>query len=172
MKYSIAKQYCVRAGLKSREDYRNLRARDVNAYNMLPADGSVKNYWEKEWTNWDDFLRNPALIPPGAEDLGNNYYKLNGSIYNHNAKGFIELAKRQHPDGKWISDIRNAEGKVVSIYLEAAPAEFYAKYQECWDKYINSERYITAVKTMLQHGMEQPYIDNILRGAFDFGFNK
>ena len=118
LKYNVAKQYCISAGITTRDQYRELRCKNVKDHNQLPPEFSIKNQYGKDWKGWDDFLRNPKLVPENAQHLGNNYYHFENSIYNHTSKGFMQLAKRHHPDGKMISDIRTTEGKVISVYLD------------------------------------------------------
>lgn len=41
------------------------------------------------------------------------------------------------------------------------------QYQKAWNEYTSTERYTSSVNVMAMAGMKQPYIDNILRSAFD-----
>ncbi|WP_412464173.1 hypothetical protein [Flavobacterium mekongense] len=118
LSYNIAKKLCISAGITTRDEYRDFRSKDISKHNQLPAETSMKSEYGKQWTGWNDFLRNPEIIPSGAENLGNHYYRFENEIYSHTPKGFKRLAKRLHPSGKWISDIRTEDGKVVSVYLD------------------------------------------------------
>lgn len=44
-------------------------------------------------------------------------------------------------------------------------------YQDGWLAYTETQTYECAVKSMVENGMQQPFIRNILQGAFDAGFN-
>lgn len=48
---------------------------------------------------------------------------------------------------------------------------FVTTYSYAWSVYIKTPGYQTTVKLMKNKGFEQPYIDNILREAFDAGWN-
>lgn len=43
-------------------------------------------------------------------------------------------------------------------------------WHESWEEYTKTEGYLGCVKAMRSKGMVQPYIDNIMRRAFDFAF--
>lgn len=43
-------------------------------------------------------------------------------------------------------------------------------YSVAWGRYTETKSYLTSVKEMTNHGMKQPYIDNILRLAFNAGY--
>lgn len=44
-------------------------------------------------------------------------------------------------------------------------------YSKAWCNYIKSTDYSNSVKELISKGLIQPYIDNILKGAFDAGYN-
>lgn len=44
-------------------------------------------------------------------------------------------------------------------------------YAQAWNEFIESQEHTRCVNEMMKHGMKQPYIDNILRIAFDDGWN-
>lgn len=46
------------------------------------------------------------------------------------------------------------------------------QYQTAWAQYVASTDYATATYAMKSAGMQQPYIDNILRNAFDAAWRK
>ena len=45
-------------------------------------------------------------------------------------------------------------------------------YQTAWAQYVASTDYATATYAMKSAGMQQPFIDNILRNAFDAAWRK
>ena len=44
-------------------------------------------------------------------------------------------------------------------------------YQTAWEEYKKTNEYACAVEAMRQKFHHQPFIDNILRSAFDAGYN-
>jgi hypothetical protein len=44
-------------------------------------------------------------------------------------------------------------------------------YSQSWTEFKEGDDYARCVKTLSGKGMVQPYIDNILRTAFDAGYN-
>jgi hypothetical protein len=49
--------------------------------------------------------------------------------------------------------------------------EFQTSYSKAWDEYLESDDYVKSWKVLSAKGIKQPYLDNILRGAFDAGWN-
>jgi hypothetical protein len=43
-------------------------------------------------------------------------------------------------------------------------------YSHAWKQYLKSEQHANAEKILMKQGLKQPYIDNILRTAFDYGW--
>lgn len=51
----------------------------------------------------------------------------------------------------------------------AYPSE--TEYSKAWKQYCSTQSYSALVTLMLMKGLQQPYIDNILRDTFDAGWN-
>lgn len=167
MKYNIAKQLCLKEKIKSRDDYRAFRKNNIMAYNQLPATPENYDDWKKEWVDWNEFLRNPYLVPEKAILIENNYYRYEDGIWHNCSKGFIELTKRLHSNGNYICDIRSIEGKKKSVYINPEKINFN-KY---WLGFQKSSDYQNAIQAMIKSGLRFPYIDNILYISFMAGFN-
>lgn len=45
------------------------------------------------------------------------------------------------------------------------------EYSKAWTAYKKSKDYERAVKAMSEKGIKQPYLDNILQGAFEAAWN-
>lgn len=44
-------------------------------------------------------------------------------------------------------------------------------YQITWENYLSSTDYKRAEEAMIKKGIKQPYLNNILQGAFEAGWN-
>jgi hypothetical protein len=51
------------------------------------------------------------------------------------------------------------------------PVALMTSYSRIWAEFTKGNQYASCVKTLSEKGMVQPYIDNILRTAFDAGYN-
>lgn len=50
-------------------------------------------------------------------------------------------------------------------------SQFTTNYAKAWNAFIDSSEYRASVDAMVAAGMKQPYVDNILRSAFEAGWN-
>ena len=109
--YSEASKLCIKNKITNRSEYRLFRK--SNNFN-LPCNPPETRDWEDKWTNWDDFLRDPLLIPKRSKLITNHYYLYKGKVFHHTSKGFIELKSRLM-DKHYYTEIRLSKGKIKNI---------------------------------------------------------
>lgn len=117
LSYSEASKFCIRNKVTNREEYRQLLKTSGYAKLNLPANPPTTVDWKGDWKSWDDFLRNPKLIPQLAAPIENHYYLYLGEVYNHTALGFNVLKSRKMGD-KYYTEITKADGKKRNILIE------------------------------------------------------
>lgn len=55
--------------------------------------------------------------------------------------------------------------------LYSAPQPRKTNYSMAWGKFSTTSEYGRLYRALLERGMHQPFIDNVLRGAFEAGWN-
>lgn len=115
LSYKNAKIYVNQNKILNRKQYRELRSRSIQANKYLPANPDNFDDWFGEWKGYEDFFRNPKILPERAKPLGNHYYLIDGEVYHHEGE-MVHLKKRKHVQGKYFTEIR-IDGKRKTIYL-------------------------------------------------------
>lgn len=116
--YKETSKFCIRQKVTNRDEYRALLKKSSYAKLNLPAEPPNTKDWFGEWKSWDDFLRNPKLIPQLAAHIENHYYLFDGRVWHHTAKGFDMLACRKMSNNKYYTEITCLDGKKRNIIIE------------------------------------------------------
>jgi len=117
LNYDDAQKYIFQRGIKTRQEYLELRINDSEAAALLPSNPNQFKIYKAKWKGWTSFLRNTSLVPKGAKRIAGHYYLYQGEVYN-NKNGFKLVKKRKHPDGYYMAEVRIDTKTRKTIYLD------------------------------------------------------
>lgn len=105
LEYEEARKFIFKHGVKTRNEYLELRIKNQEAFKLLPSNPNQYKGYMFMWKGWTEFLRNSELVPKGAKQIVGHYYLYKGEVYN-NKNGFRLVKKRKHPDGYYMVEVR------------------------------------------------------------------